>query len=65
MAQIKSYKEKKIRKSKEKTSLFATISTTVFMRIISLISPKIIWKENMRDVGIEFNKGVQVVENRV
>jgi hypothetical protein len=36
MAQIKSHKERKIRKSKAKACLFATISTTILTRIISL-----------------------------
>jgi hypothetical protein len=36
MAQIKSHKKRKIRKLKAKTSLFATISTTILTRIISL-----------------------------
>lgn len=40
MAQIKRHNEKKTKKYKAKATLFADISTTIFTRIMSLISPK-------------------------
>ena len=40
MTQIKSHKERKTKKSKAKTCLFAVVSTTVFTRIMSLKSAK-------------------------
>ena len=40
---MKSYREKKTRKSKAKTVLFATVSLTIFTRIISLKTAKEIW----------------------
>ena len=40
MAEIKSHKEKKTRKSKAEATLFAAVSTTIFMRIISLTTTK-------------------------
>ncbi|XP_015078294.1 uncharacterized protein LOC107022100 [Solanum pennellii] len=43
MAQIKNHQERKIRKSKAKACLFAAVSSTVFTRIISLISTKEVW----------------------
>lgn len=43
MAHIKSHKERKIRKSKAKACLFATISTTILTRIISLRTIKEVW----------------------
>ena len=43
MTQIKSYKERKTKKSKVKTCLFAFISTTIFTRIMSLKSVKDVW----------------------
>ncbi|KAJ6423527.1 hypothetical protein OIU84_024483 [Salix udensis] len=43
MTQIKSHKERKTKKSKAKTCLFAVVSTTVFTRIMSLKSAKVVW----------------------
>ncbi|XP_068461726.1 uncharacterized protein [Phaseolus vulgaris] len=43
VAQIKSQKEKKMKKSKAKACLFATISPMVFTRIMCLKSAKEIW----------------------
>lgn len=75
MAQIKSHKERKIRKSKAKACLFATISTTILTRIISLRTIKEVWdylkeeyvwdKKKMRHVDVEFNKGIWVTKDRV
>ncbi|XP_059599370.1 uncharacterized protein LOC132255304 [Vitis vinifera] len=43
MAQVKNHKERKTRKSKAKTCLFAVVSATIFTRIMSLKSAKAIW----------------------
>ncbi|XP_019232217.1 PREDICTED: uncharacterized protein LOC109212937 [Nicotiana attenuata] len=43
MAQIKSHKEKKTRKSKAKATLFAGVSATIFTRVMALKSAKEIW----------------------
>ncbi|XP_010658657.1 retrovirus-related Pol polyprotein from transposon RE1 [Vitis vinifera] len=43
MAQVKNHKERKTRKSKAKACLFAAISATIFTRIMSLKSAKVIW----------------------
>ncbi|KAF2292238.1 hypothetical protein GH714_017923 [Hevea brasiliensis] len=43
MAQIKTHKEKKTKKSKAKNCLFAAVSPTIFSKIISLGSAKAIW----------------------
>jgi len=43
VAQIKSQKEKKMKKSKAKACLFAVVSPMVFTRIMSLKSAKEIW----------------------
>nr|KYP39287.1 Retrovirus-related Pol polyprotein from transposon TNT 1-94 [Cajanus cajan] len=43
MAQIKNHKEKKTRKEKAKSCLFAGVSTTIFTKIITLKSTKAIW----------------------
>ena len=40
MTQIDGHKERKTNKSKAKTCVFATISTTIFTRIMSLKSTK-------------------------
>ncbi|XP_044482006.1 uncharacterized protein LOC123208538 [Mangifera indica] len=62
MAQIKAQNEKKTKKSKAKACLFATVSSTIFTRIISLKLAKEIWdylkKEYKRDEKI---KGMQVL----
>ncbi|XP_019225517.1 PREDICTED: uncharacterized protein LOC109207088 [Nicotiana attenuata] len=43
VAQIKSHKEKKIRKSKAKATVFAGVSATIFTRVMALKSAKEIW----------------------
>ncbi|KAF2319724.1 hypothetical protein GH714_018234 [Hevea brasiliensis] len=43
MAQIKTHKENKTRKSKTKACLFATVSPTIFSRIMTCSSAKAIW----------------------
>ena len=43
MAQIKNHKERTTRKSRAKARLFATISSTLLTRIMSLKSIKAIW----------------------
>ena len=43
MAQIRIHKEKKTRKAKAKSCLFAGVSTTMFTRIMTLKSAKAIW----------------------
>lgn len=43
MAQIKNHKEKKTRKAKAKSCLFAGVSTTIFTRIMTLKSAKKNW----------------------
>jgi hypothetical protein len=43
MAQLKYHKEKKTKKAKAKSCLFAGVSETVFTRIMTLKTPKAIW----------------------
>lgn len=43
VAQIKSHKDKKTKKSKAKAALYAGVSTTIFTRIMNLTSAKDIW----------------------
>nr|XP_033510494.1 uncharacterized protein LOC117275310 [Nicotiana tomentosiformis] len=43
LAQIKSHKEKKTRKSKAKATLFAGVSAIIFTRVMALKSTKEIW----------------------
>ena len=43
MAQIKTHKEKKMKKSKAKACLFVAVSSTIFTRIISCKTAKSIW----------------------
>ena len=62
MAHIKAQREKKMKKSKSKACLFATMSLTIFTRIMSLKTAKSIWdflkEEYARDERI---KGMQVL----
>ena len=51
IAQIKAYKEKKMKKSKAKACLFAVVSPTIFTRVMSLKTAK--------QYGIILNKNVQ------
>jgi hypothetical protein len=62
MAQIKVHKEKKTKKSKAKSCLFATVSSTIFTRIMSLKSAKDIW-DYLKTVyeGDERIRGMQVL----
>ncbi|XP_075081543.1 uncharacterized protein LOC142166355 [Nicotiana tabacum] len=62
MAQIKSHKEKKIRKSKRKATLFVGVSATIFTRVMALKSVKEIWdylKKKYR--GDEIIRGMKVL----
>ncbi|XP_047260888.1 uncharacterized protein LOC107856101, partial [Capsicum annuum] len=59
MAQIKAHKEKKTRKSKAKACLFASVSSTVFTRIMSLKTAKEVW--NYLKEEYERIKGMQVL----
>lgn len=43
LAQIKSQKERKLRKSKARATLFALISSTIFIKIMTLKTAKEIW----------------------
>ena len=61
LAQIKSHKEKRQRKSKAKSCLFSAVSPIIFNRIMTLKSAKAIWdfiKEEYK--GSERVKGMQV-----
>ena len=42
-AQMKIHKERKIKRAKTKTCLFASVSQTVFVKIMNLKTPKEIW----------------------
>lgn len=62
MAQIKLHKERKTRKSKAKSCLYAALSPTIFSRIMTLESAKAIWdflKEEYQ--GDERIKGMKVM----
>ena len=60
MAQIKNHKEIKTKKSKAKPYLFAAISSTIFTRIMSLRSTKMIWDYlKMKYEGNERIRGMQ------
>ena len=62
MAQIKSQKEKRTRKSKAKACLFAVVSPIVFTKIMSLKSAKSIWDYLKEEyAGNERIKGMQVL----
>ena len=68
VAQMKSYREKKTRKSKAKAVLFAAVSPTIFTRIMSLKTTKEIWdylkseyagdKKNQGHADSQFDKRV-------
>ena len=62
MAQIKSNKEKRTKKSKAKACLFVVVSTTIFTRIMSLKTAKAVW-DYLKDeyAGNERIKGMQVL----
>jgi len=62
MAQLKSQKEKKTKKSKETTCLFATVSPTISTRIMSLKSVKTIWdylKLEYEDFEVLWNESAE------
>ncbi|XP_044492701.1 uncharacterized protein LOC123216333 [Mangifera indica] len=62
MAQIKMYKEKKMKKSKANACLFAAVSSTIFTRIISRKTAKSIWDYLKKEyVGDEKIRGMQVL----
>lgn len=62
MAQIKHHKERKTRKSKAKTTLFAAVSTSIFTRIISLKIAKQIWDYLKNEyAGDEKIRGMKVL----
>lgn len=62
VAQIKSHKEKKTKKSKAKACLFAAVSPLIFTRIMSLKSAKAIWDYlKLEYAGDEKIRGMQVL----
>lgn len=62
IAQMKSHKEKKTRKSKAKAALFAGVSTTIFTKIMNLKSAKEIWEHLKTEyAGDERIRGMQVL----
>ena len=62
VAQIKTQKEKKTRKSKAKACLFAAVSPMIFTRIMSLKTAKAIWDYLKEEyAGSERIKGMQVL----
>lgn len=62
VAQMKTQKEKKTRKSKAKTCLFAAVSPTIFTRVMSLKTAKAIWDYLKKEYeGDERIKGMQVM----
>ncbi|GMI94896.1 hypothetical protein HRI_003159000 [Hibiscus trionum] len=62
MAQIKSQKEKKTKKSKAKACLFAAVSSTIFTRIMTLKSAYEIWNYLKSEYeGDERIKGMRVL----
>ncbi|GMP34919.1 hypothetical protein CsSME_00007588 [Camellia sinensis var. sinensis] len=62
IAQIKNHKEMRQRKSKAKTSLFATVSSSIFTRILTLKTANGIWDFLKKKYeGNERVKGMQVL----
>lgn len=62
LAQIKSQKERKLRKSKARATLFALISSTIFIKIMTLKTAKEIWDFLKQEYeGNERVKGIQVL----
>ncbi|XP_027937573.1 uncharacterized protein LOC114192150 [Vigna unguiculata] len=62
MTQMKSYKEKKTRKAKAKSCLFAGVSATLFTRIMTLKTAKEIWEYLKKEyAGDERIRGMQVL----
>ena len=62
LAQIKNHKEKRQRKSKAKAYLFTAVAPSIFTRIMTLKSAKIIWDFLKTEYdGNERIKGMQVL----
>ncbi|KAF2306341.1 hypothetical protein GH714_016833 [Hevea brasiliensis] len=62
MAQMKSFKERKARKSKAKNCLFAAVSSSIFTKIMSLKTAFDIWNYLKKEYeGNEKIKGMQVL----
>ena len=62
MTQMKSHKEKKTRKAKAKSCLFAGVSATLFTRIMTLKTAKEIWDYLKKEyAGDERIRGMQVL----
>ncbi|KAE8687773.1 aspartate and glycine-rich protein-like [Hibiscus syriacus] len=62
LAHIKAHKEKKTKKTKAKSCLFAAVSTTIFTRIMSLKSTEEIWDYlKVEYEGDERIRGMQVL----
>ncbi|RVX02815.1 Retrovirus-related Pol polyprotein from transposon TNT 1-94 [Vitis vinifera] len=62
MAQLKTHKERKTRKSKAKAYLFSTVSSTIFTRIMNLESAKDIWDYLKKEYqGNERTKNMKVL----
>ena len=62
MAQIKLHNERRQRKSKAKASLFATVSSTIFTKIMTLKTANEIWNFLKKEYeGNERVKGMQVL----
>nr|KYP62110.1 hypothetical protein KK1_016634 [Cajanus cajan] len=62
MAQIKNHKEKKTKKAKAKSCLFAGVSQTIFTRIMTHKMPKLIWDYLKEEyAGDERIRGMQVL----
>ncbi|RVW21330.1 Retrovirus-related Pol polyprotein from transposon RE1 [Vitis vinifera] len=62
MAQLKTHKEKKTRKSKAKAYLFSTVSSTIFTRIMNLELAKDIWDYLKKEYqGNERTKNMKVL----
>ena len=62
MAQLKTHKERKTKKSKAKAYLFSVVSSTIFTRIMNLESAKGIWDYLKKEYqGNERTKNMQVL----
>ncbi|XP_040946148.1 uncharacterized protein [Gossypium hirsutum] len=62
MVQIKTHKEKKTRKAKAKSTLFAAISTNVFTKVLTLRSAKEVWNYLKEEYeGNDRIRGMQVL----
>lgn len=61
MAQIKTHKERKMTKSKAKSSLFAAVSATIFSKVMTCKSDKEIWDFLKEYEGDERIRGMKVL----